>query len=124
MASPGLSRGLMPFEGKVLHLARFRHVFRGPEGLPKNRQLAFLVPGPSQGSGKGKLDGYQTGYSHRLREVGNVGQADGGYARFLDCVSDQSHGPAADGSGRYQENEVHLVVPEARDDFRNGILQE
>ena len=118
------SLGDSPLEGQVDDSARrvdrCQRVQRGAQDSHLPGRIARLAEGATAGI----LDRRHARHAQRCRQVGNRRQDNRRKAGRLDLALHQSHGPAADRSGRRQQHDVDAVLPEMADDgWRRLVYQ-
>ena len=120
----GLGPGLGPPEGEVMHRPGLVHGLNGLEGGPKDIQLAPSVSGLPQRPTMGVLDSHESRDAHGPGKLRHTREGKGGEAQGFQFMRDQSHGPAADGSGGDQENQLHLILQEDLSHGRHRFVQQ
>jgi hypothetical protein len=107
----------------MLDATRGLYSLHGFKDCAQDRSLTLLVAGPAHRSAERILNRREARYTHGCRQIGDVGQRDGGDPGRLYRPLCQSHGPAADRSGRDQQDNVHLLLVEAANDLRHALLK-
>ena len=104
-----------PAKGQVDNLTWHGNRVESFQGFQNHDTLLFDVARFTQWMAKGPAQEDRARWLHLLGELTHDRYPDGGDAGFLYFSLDQSHGLIADTSGRGQQDDVDLVLPEFSD---------
>ena len=115
---------LWPSEWKVMHLARFAGFLKNRKRGRQHPPLSIPIPHLPDRAPIGKLDGGRAWNADGAVEFMRGGQHQGGKALFFEVAGGQSHGLAAERSGRCEQHGADALRLHAGGHRRDGPLDE
>lgn len=113
-----------PLKRQVYDRSGFVDLLQPIQGCSQHSHLPFLVTWLSERTSQWVLDANHARGGYSSRQVRDIGQGKGREPRCLDLTLHQSNGPAADWSGRDQQDNVHLLRLQLTDHHRCGLFKE
>ena len=113
-----------PLEGKMHLPAGYLNILEGLQYGTQHGHLSLRITGLTEGAPERVFDGGQARDTKRSGYIRHGGEDDGCKAGGFQFTLYQSNGPAANWSGRDEDDDIHMVCAQIANDGRYGFLKQ